>query len=311
MLRPGPNSPRTIWWPERFVRFDDVDVFHGPHNLLPRKLRGATVVTIHDLMALDEPALHLQGIERLVKRAYYPQAIWRALRHATRLIAVSKATADRIIAHVPDAAKRLVVIREATEDYFRPAVDVSEAKARAAKLLGGDWPYLLLLGANVPSKRHDLAMVVFANAVAEPWRLVVVQRRRAQRSPAGDRIVQLRGVTRDEVITLLQCAGALIQPSLYEGFGLPVLEGMACGCPVVASDIAPFREITEGAALLVAPGNADALAVGLRTLLDSPLQSAELRERGLAQAKKFSWDRCARETLEVYHDAAKAGRVHG
>jgi alpha-1,3-rhamnosyl/mannosyltransferase len=117
-------------------------------------------------------------------------------------------------------------------------------------------------------------------------------------------VVWLQAIEATEIVTLLQCAAALIQPSLYEGFGLPVLEAMACGCPVVASEIAPFREITHGAALLVSPNDSTKLAAALREVISSPDLRASLRERGLAQAKKFSWDLCARETLEVYHEAA-------
>ncbi len=303
VVPPGPNSPRTILWPQRFVDLSAIDLFHGPHNLLPRKLRCATVVTVHDVMALEAPELHLRGVERWLKRTYYPQAIWRALHGATRLIAPSKATADRIIALVPAAAKRLHVIWEATESCFGPPLHFAAAQKQAAEIVGGDWPYLLVLGANVPSKRHDLAVASFLAAVPPPWRLVLLQRRLAGSVPA-DRIIRLEVATREDVITLLQGAGALIQPSLYEGFGLPVLEAMACGCPVVASDIAAFREITEGSARLVPPNDFDALARAVSDIVDSDELRAAMRERGLAQAKKFSWERAAQETLEVYRAAA-------
>src|SRR5690349_14347926 len=90
-VRPGPNSPLPLLWPRRYAPFDDVDVFHSPHNLLPIGLRSRTVVTVHDVMAIERPDLHLQGIERAVKRLYYPQAVWRALRGATRIIVPTQA----------------------------------------------------------------------------------------------------------------------------------------------------------------------------------------------------------------------------
>ena len=86
VVQPGPNSPWPLWRPERYMSFAGVDLFHSPHNLLPRGVRCASVVTVHDVMALERPDLHLQGLERLVKQLYYPQAVWRALRDATRLI---------------------------------------------------------------------------------------------------------------------------------------------------------------------------------------------------------------------------------
>ncbi len=318
-VRPGPNSPLTIWWPEHYASFREIDVFHGPHNLLPRKIPCPSVVTVHDVMALERPKLHLRGWERIAKGVYYPQAVRRALEHATRLIAPSQATADCICALVPSAASRLHVILEAADAPFRPAKDLVVARARAASLLGGEWPYLLVVGANVPSKRHDLALAAFAAAVPRPWRLVLLQRRLksdrlvqiARSLQIEERIVWRNAVRPQDVITLLQGAGALIQPSVYEGFGLPVLEAMACGCPVIASDIAPFREITAGAARLVPMEQPNELAAALREVVESAELRQSLRERGLSQAKNFSWDRCARETLEVYHDAANAGSPGG
>lgn len=313
-VKAGPNSPWPVLWPQRHASFAGVDVFHCPHNLMPRHLPCASVVTVHDVMAIDEPRMHLQGLERIAKSVYYRQAVWRALRRATRLVAQSKATADRICALVPGAAQRLSVIWSAPDLDLHPPNDPSAACAKAARLTGSDAPYLLLVGANTPSKRHDLALAAFARAVPQPWRLVVVQRRKANRKFArragelhvSDRVAWLEAVTRPDLVALLQAAGGLVQPSVYEGFGLPVLEAMACGCPVVASDIPPIREVTAGTALLFAPGDADALANALRDFVCSSSLRDSLGAEGLARAKEFSWDHSAGQTLQVYRDAAAA-----
>jgi glycosyltransferase involved in cell wall biosynthesis len=301
-----------VWWPEHYASLTGVDVFHSPHNLLPRNVNCASVVTIHDLMELDRPELHLQGMERWAKRFYYRAAIWRALRAATVLIAPSKATADRIRAIIPAAAARVRVILEAAGDYFRPAHDLSAARKKAASLLGGDWPYLLVVGANVPAKRHDLALEAFVAAVPPPWRLVFVQRRkkserlmrRGHDLHVQDRLIWHDAIASQNLVALLQGASALIQPSVYEGFGLPVLEAMACGCPVICSDIPALREVTAGAAILVRPDHFESLASALRQLIAAPELRCSLAGEGLARARTFSWDRCARETLEVYRAAA-------
>jgi glycosyltransferase involved in cell wall biosynthesis len=251
-------------------------------------------------------------VERWAKRFYYPAAIWRALREATALIAPSQATADRICAMMPAAASRVTVVLEAADDCFRPAEDLSAARRKAASLLGGEWPYLLVVGANVPAKRHDLALEAFAAAVPPPWRLVFVQRRkkserllrRGRDLQIQDRLIWHEAVALEDLVALLQGAGALIQPSVYEGFGLPVLEAMACGCPVICSDIPALREITAGAATLVRPDDFESLASALHQLIAMPELRCTLAGQGLTRARTFSWDRCARETLEVYHAAA-------
>jgi glycosyltransferase involved in cell wall biosynthesis len=110
-------------------------------------------------------------------------------------------------------------------------------------------------------------------------------------------------VSSEGLTSLLQSAQALIQPSLVEGFGIPVLEGMACGCPIVASDTPALLEVTGGAGLHAAVGDAEALSAAL-TRLRTPGLANELRQRGLARARDFSWERTASQTLAIYHEAA-------
>jgi glycosyltransferase involved in cell wall biosynthesis len=314
IVRAAPPSPLLLFWPQRYASFNDVDVFHSPHNTMPRCVPCASVVTIHDVMSIDRPGLHLQGIERIAKSKYYQQAVWRAIREATRLIAPTQATADRICALAPESAARMTVIWEAADEYFRPPKDMDAARQQAALLTGGTSPYLLLVGANAPTKRHALAISAFAAAVRPPWRLALLQRRKArdglvrlaQRLNVAERIVWLEAVERKGVVTLIQAAGALLQPSVYEGFGLPVVEAMACGCPVVASDIAPFREIAGGAAILFPPDDLGKFADALRDVVNSAELRRSLSQQSLGRSREFSWDRCARETLDVYHDAASA-----
>lgn len=304
-VRPGPNSPVSALWPRRDASFADVDVFHNPHNLLPRGIPCASVVTLHDVMALEEPRMHLRGLERMVKRFYYPQALRRAIREATCLITPSRATADRICSRAPGAGRRLTIIPQAPDSRFRPPDDRAAAEKRAAELTGGAAPFFLVVGANTPSKGHDLALAAFHTAGLHSWRLVFLQRRKARtglRPTEG--VVWLEEVAREDVVVLMQAAGAFLQPSLYEGFGLPALEAMACGCPVVASDIPSLREITAGSALLVPPGDVEKLAAALREIARSPEVRCSLGEQGAARSRDFSWDLCARETLEVYRRAA-------
>jgi glycosyltransferase involved in cell wall biosynthesis len=300
-------------WPHVFAPIEDADLFHHPHNILPRHIRWPVVVTVHDVMSLDQPRLDRQGLETLAA-LYYPQAVRRALRRAARLIVPTTATADRVLAWQADAGPRLRVIPMAPAPCFQPPADLDVAASDAARLVGSDAPYVLVVGQNNPNKRHHVAVEAFAAACPAPWRLVLLQRlgagNRLQRLAAArgvaDRLTWLRHVATEEVATLMQSASALVQPSLYEGFGLPVVEAMACGCPVVASDIPPFRETTGGAALLVTPSDTAQFSSALKSILSSPDRRAAMAQAGLVQARRFSWDRTARETLAVYEEIASA-----
>jgi len=311
-VRPGPNSPWPLLWPQRYASFAGIDLFHSPHNLLPRTLECATVVTVHDVMSIERPELHLHGLERAVKSLYYPQAVFRALERATRIIVPTQATADRAIALVPAASPRIRVILEAAESTFAPPADRDAAVRSAAQLTGTDAPYFVVVGAVAATKRHHVALAAFAEAAPPPWRLVFVHRqgsrdrlmRLAQKLRVADRVVWLWRSGRREVATLLQAAGALIQPSVYEGFGLPVIEAMACGCPIIASDIPPFREVTAGAAILAPPDDVARFAAAIRELTASDGRRLALSQHALARAAAFSWDRCAEETMAVYREAA-------
>ena len=154
VVQPGPNSPLPVWWPTRYAPFADVDLFHSPHNMMPRALPCPAVVTVHDVMAIERPDLHLQGIERLAKSTYYPAAVWRALREAVRIIAPTEDAANRLVALEPSARRRTRVILEAADPVFCPAPRPEEARQRAEMLIGSDAPYLLVVGANSATKRH-------------------------------------------------------------------------------------------------------------------------------------------------------------
>ena len=310
IVRAGANSPQSTLWPRWHTTFDGLDLFHNPQNILPRGIPCATVVTVQDVLAIDAPRLHRRGLER-VKGLFYPQAVWRALRQATRLIVPTAATADRVLAFVPDAGPRLRVIPLAPDLCFAPPDDADAARRRAAALIGADAPYLLVVGENSATKRHDIALRAFA-AVPPPWRLVLLQRlgtrtplrRLARALGLTDRVVWLRNLPRGDVTTLMQAAGALVQPSTYEGFGLPVVEAFACGCPVVAADIPALREVAGDDAILVPPADVDRLAAALSRVVSSSSLRRSLAERGLRRARDFSWQKTARETIAVYHEAA-------
>ena len=306
-----PNTLSTILWPQRYASFAGVELFHGAHNILPRNIPCRSVVTIHDILELEAPYLVDRTWGDTVKRFYFPRAIARAVRSATRLIVTTNAMADAVIKYHPQARGRLVVIPLAAGAPFRPPSDKESARQEAAEIIGTDAPFFLVVGHNNRRKQHWLALEAFARGAPAPWRLVLLQRqdtgrgllKLANQLGITDRIIWLGPIEAEEMIALYQSARALIQPSLYEGFGLPVLEAMACGCPVIASDLATLREVIGDAGVFVPPTDVAGFARALGELARSEQRQAALSHAARERARMFSWDRCAEQTLDTYRAA--------
>ena len=306
---------RTLLSPSSLDDLAADDVVHFPFSVLGRGLPCASVVTIHDLMWLEHPEkVDARPLLRGVRASFYQRGMRYALEHATRLIAVSRATADRIVAVAPGSAGRVQVIHNAAGAAFRAPENLDEATRRAAKLIGSDAPYYLVVGKNEPYKAHHLVLEAFAREARDGELLVLVQRTRrgagleklAQRLGISHKLRWLPTLSEAELVTVLQAARALLQPSLIEGFGIPAIEAMASGCPVIASDTPALLEVLGGAGLHAKVGDSAGLARAMAKVRDRGLR-AELRERGFERARAFSWDTAAQETLEVYREAAAVG----
>lgn len=316
VVRAAPAGVRSLLWPARLDRLEAADLVHLPANILGFGIENPTVVTVHDVMWLD----HLEWCQpyralRPVSGAYYGTAIRRALRLADKILTVSQASADAIVRVAPGASRRVVVTPNACEAHFQPPASRDAARARAARVLGTSAPYFLVVGQNQPSKAHDVAVRAFAAGAPLPYRLVLVQRLNAGGGLRGlirelgiESRVDIRpSLSLEDLLALLQSATALLQPSLAEGFGLPALEAMASGCPVIASEIPPLREVLQDAGTYAPPGSAAGLAGAIRDALASPERLEQRRALGLERAHAFSWDRSTATTWDVYREVARAG----
>lgn len=306
---------RTLLVPRVLGHLAPSDVVHFPFGVLGRGLPCASVVTIHDLMWLEQPQL-VDGrpFLRRVRQPYYRRGLHWALTRATRIIAVSEATAERIRAVAPESAGRVRVTHNAAEAMFVAAPDANQALRAAHAIIGSTAPYYLVVGKNEPYKGHELAVRAFARASREDELLILIQRaskstrlkRLAQELGVAKRLRFLDSVDGSELLALLQSAHALLHPSIVEGFGIPALEAMACGCPVLGSDTAALVEVMGGAGLHAAAGDEQALARAIARLRE-PGTREELVRRGLLRVKEFSWERTAAATLDVYREAASEG----
>jgi glycosyltransferase involved in cell wall biosynthesis len=282
---------------------------HFPHPHFARyglALRAPYVVTVHDLMRHFD-ALSAAGlVDRPNRRDRLGLRLDReGIVRAAALIAVSETTKRDLVRHLRVPPDRVTVVYEGIDhSTFRPV---------ERRLL--DEPYVLYVGSEQPRKNLVTLLRAFAEAKRDPalrrLRLVKVGEAgvSGSREPTLAAVAELglerdvlfpERVPEDELVAWYSGAACLVLPSLYEGFGFPPLEAMACGCPAIVSDRASLPEIAAGAALVVDPLDASGIAAAIARLVADERLRAELRERGLERAGAFSWERTAAETLRVY-----------
>ena len=293
-------------------RRERVDIAHVPYFASPFFSPTRTVVTIHDLIPLLLPAYR----GSLLVRAY-TRLVAAGARRADAIIADSECSRRDIVRYLGIDAARVRVVYLAADARYRP-VDDTAVRARYAL----PEKYLLYLGGFDQRKNVRVIIEAFARLPpfhAHGYRLVLAGVRLGEDSaffPSPQRIARQVGLP-DEAIryigwvdeedkpALYSGAAAFLFPSLYEGFGLPPLEAMACGAPVICSNASSLPEVVGDAALQIDPHDASAWADAIRAVLTDDTRRATMRERGIAQSKEFSWDRAADETLAVYQQVAK------
>lgn len=282
-------------------------VYHACEHLLPQ-LPIATVLTVHDLIFEHYPQHHTRA-----NRAFLRLAMPLFTRGATRIITVSRTTADDLESLYNIPRDKINVVYEGVDEHFHPANEETVRAIRAR--YSPDRPYLFMVGTLEPRKNHRLALEALARlkALGYPHRLLIAGGHGWLFAPIQAHVAAL-GLEGDVTFTgyvpgadlpgLYTAADCVLVPSLYEGFGLPVLEAMACAAPVVCSNTGSLPEIAGDAARLISPTDASALVAAVRQLLDTPDQAAELRRRGPAHARRFTWQAAALQTVQVYHHAA-------
>jgi len=287
-------------WRER------IDLVHFPHYVAPRLVPKPTVVTIHDLIQLFYPPENRPHLSRL----YLRLMIGSSLRRARRVVTVSRSSRRDLVNLFSADPQRMTVVANGVDPVLgkRPEKEVLE-KLKADHGLRS--PLILVVANDKPHKNLDLVLRAYHLAVRErriPGQLVFLGgadstsrlRERAERLGLGDRVRLLGRVPRDDLHALYHIAAVLLHVSLYEGFGLPILEAMCAGLPVVTSNLGAMRELGEGAARLVNPLEVDEVAEALeRVLVDDPLRGRMI-DAGRKKADAMSWDRTVEETVAVY-----------
>jgi glycosyltransferase involved in cell wall biosynthesis len=305
-------SSQLSW--AREVNQADLDIFHSPYFVLPLLFAPNSVVTIHDLIPLLFPG----NLKSKAAQMYYTTMIKLTTKKAERIIAVSDRTKEDLIKHLGISAGKITVIPEAADERYHP-LDVKEKDFRTVLKKYASHQFLLYVGNYKPHKNLIRLVEAFHEALPDlpKGAQLVIIGPRDKRYPEASRLVKKLGleksvilagyVSEEELLILYNSATAFIFPSLYEGFGLPPLEAMASGLPVISSNLSSLPEVVGNAALPINPEDVDDIGQAIvRVFSDEDLRR-DLRKKGLARAKKFSWQKTAEMTLEVYEGVARKG----
>jgi len=284
--------------------FPGVDIFHATDHLLPHLFRVRSVFTLHDLAFRFYPQTHTP-----LSRWFLALMMPRFLRAATAVIAVSECTRRDAIRQYGLDEARVRVIHEGVNPRFRPATP--EAIAAIRQKYNLPERYVFYVGTIEPRKNLTTLLEAYLSlknqrsgcglvvAGSRGWRCQGFFRRLRELGLEGQ--VILPGFVPDEGLPALYSGADLfVFPSLYEGFGLPVLEAMACGTPVVCSDTSSLPEVGGDAALLVPPDDAGALAAAMQRALQDQALRAQMRALGLEQARRLTWEKAAQQTAMIY-----------
>ncbi len=321
---PGPRPLRLLWEQLRLgplIGSSGAAVHHGPHYTMPRRSPVPSVVTVHDLSFFDAPEWHDRS-----KVALFTRAIRRAARDAAVVVCPSKLTAEELSRWCRVEADVVVAPHGVDATRFRP--EQPEPGADAAVLAGIDGrlasgrPLLVFVGTLEPRKdvptlvrafsavagRHPDSLLVLAGG--RGWGADAVEAA-VTRSGLGQRIVRTGYVDDVAIPALLRSATAVVYPSLYEGFGLPALETLACGSPLVTTSGTAMEEVAGSSAVLVPPGDAGALGDVLDEILGGrgdDRATSERRALGFAIASAHTWEASAERHVAAYRMAVARGR---
>ena len=314
-----PNFRRVSLWTPSHHRLEryalnvelmrlGLDVLHSPDFIPPHRPSCRSVITVHDLAFLLYPHFLTKESAR-----YYGH-IDEAVRWTDHIIAVSQSTRRDTIQHLGVPEDKITVVHEAANPIFRP-IDRQEARDQVRDRHGVDAPFVLFVSTIEPRKNVPTLLRAM-------WQLIECYKEEVHLVLAGGkgwlfedafavvdeldldgRVHFVGRVTSEELLSLYNAAELLAHPAFYEGFGLPPLEAMACGLPVIASNVASLPEVVGDAGLLIDPHDIDELTVAMWRILNDPDLRQELIDKGQRQAARFSWERAARETLEIYQMA--------
>ena len=290
----------------RFLRKQRVDLFHGLRYHVPAASKTQIVTTFHDIFARVLPDTF--SPEVLAERELWYRL---AMARSDRIIASSAATKDDIVRHYGVSEEKIVVVHLAASSAFKPITEhtVLDQVRRRYHI---DYDYILALGSHPIRKNTERIFRALAQLTQGDecnYKLVlfgVGEQQKKKWAPLiehlglSNHVIFLHPVTDEDLPALYSMAELFVYPSLYEGFGIPIVEAMSCGAPVITSNMSSMSEVAGDAARLIDPLSVDELTKAIRSLLTNKAALRELAKLSLKRAQEFSWERTARQTMAVY-----------
>jgi glycosyltransferase involved in cell wall biosynthesis len=302
----------------RQIKKDRLDLFHALALTAPLQAACPTVITLHDMIwrRPSVPGQKRVSFKRALMNRYYRTVPERASARAAAIITVSQAARQDILHSLAISSEKVFVTSEAASSLFR-VVDPSRCAADVAAHYGLKPGYLFALGSADPRKNVQGLLESYAGlslGLREAHPLAIVWAnpsladdlaQTARRLGIDKQLHYLQNVNDEEMVSLYNAAAAFAFPSLYEGFGLPLLEAMACGTPVITADNSSLPEIAGDAAWQVGAEDRAGWVQALTQVLTDETLRERMRRQGLQRASEFTWHRCAQETLDAYRAASK------
>ncbi len=313
-LRPFGERFENLWWEQigivRTCHREHIDILHCPYFSAPFFLPAKTVVTVHDVIPLVMPEYRERARSR-----YYTSLVAFTVPRVDAIITVSEYSKRDIVRLLGIPEHRIHVIGNAVDPSYRPITD-TRLIAKVRERYGIGERYILYFGGFDVRKNVDRILQAYASlpqSTRKAYQLVIAgrlhlvgsslypdPRPRVRELGLDDQVVVTGQIREQDKAPLYSGAAVYLFPSLYEGFGIPVLEAMACGAAVITSDITALPEVAGDAARLVNPYEVSDIATAIQELLENSAMRDELRELALGRAREFSWTRVAQQTLEVY-----------
>jgi glycosyltransferase involved in cell wall biosynthesis len=308
------RGPWPLYWPQEQLlwpwrlRRDKIDLFHTPYFAAPLLASCPVIVTVHDLIFDRYP----EYMPSAWSRPYYRLLMAASIRRARKVIAVSQATAADLTRYYGAPAHKIAVILEGAEPGLGAPVD-AERREAVRQRYDLARPFLLSVGVRRPHKNLDRLVRAYARLAPAiehdllfvgpaDERFPDVARRTVLDAGLDGRVRFLGWVSEEDLAVLYTLADLVVVPSLVEGFGLPALEAMASGTPVVAASVSSLPEVVGQSGVLVDPYDEAAMALALQTLLEDRERRRCLAEAGRSQAATFTWQKAARQVLRIYED---------